>query len=252
MRKSLIIVFFVLNLTILLFIAYLLLSGKYRINSFQIYSEAGSPSLYPDIAWEDITSGKLLKFLENEDKKGKLLPISSLAEPISAPGRTNPELFNTTGLEFVDLSTNDFVANKYKNADKRPFRFVAFFKTNLGGTAYFVLVQKWLNPDGSTVFLPLIISEALAVNEDSTSAYYNDLIADDTVYFLSPILQIISLDRCKMALPDRKSYCDWYFENPKTSSDFSEIMNEWTKSGNIPAQAGMAPMAITASRLFKN
>lgn len=252
MRKSIIVIFFlVLILTVLLVIVYLLSGGKYKTSSYQIYSNASSPGFYPYIAWDGITSGKLLNYLKNEDRKGKLLSISPSAEPISIPGKTNPTLFDTNGLAFIQLSTSDFVSNKYKNVAARPFRFVAFFKTELGETTYFVLVEKWLNPDGSTAFLPLIIPTPLAAGGNTITTYYSDLISDDTGYFLSPILQIKSLDMCKTALPKSLSYCDWYFQNPEVTGALLGIMNEWIESSNIPEDMGRTPVVFTTSRLTK-
>lgn len=252
MRKSIVIVFFlVLILTVFLVAAYFLSSGKNKTTSYQISSDAKNTTLYPNIAWSDITSGKLLDFLKGEDVKGKLIQIPASAEPIFLRS-TSQDFYNTNGLAYVQLPSEDVVSNKYKNKDLQPFRFVAFFKTNLGGTSYFVLVEKWLNIDGSISFLPLIIPELLALKDGVISSYYSDLIAGTSVYFLSPIYQIKSHDQCKNILPKRESYCDWYFQDSKIGITLLSIMNEWTQTGNIPSSVGMTPMVVTAKRLVND
>jgi len=114
------------------------------------------------------------------------------------------------------------------------------------------LVEKWLNVDGSTSFLPLIIPELLALKDNTISSYYSDLIAGTSVYFLSPIYQIKSYDQCKNILPKRESYCDWYFQDSKIGNTLLGIINEWTRTGNIPSSVGMIPMVVTAKRLVND
>jgi len=252
MRKSIIIIFFsVLILTTFLVAVYFLSGRKNKTTAYQIYPDATNITLYPYMAWEDITSGKLLDFLKNEDSKGKLLQLPASAEPISLTS-TDQEFFNTKGISYVQLPTNDVLSNKYKNLDLLPFRFIAFFKTELGGTAYFVLVEKWLNADGSTAFLPLIIPESLALKDNTISSYYDALISNNSRYFLSPILQIKNQTECKSILLKRESYCDWYFQDPKIGNTLLGIMNEWTQTGNLPSSAGMMPLVVTATRLVND
>ena len=251
-RKSILIIFLlVLFITIFLVATYFLSGRKNKTTSYQIYHEATNILLYPYVAWDDITSGKLLDFLKNEDSKGKLLQIPASAESISLIS-TDQEFFNTKGFAYVQLSTDDVLSNKYKNPDLLPFRFVAFFKTNLGQTSYFVMIERWLNLDGSTAFLPLIIPESLVLKDNTISSYYSTLISNNSRYFLSPILQIKSKDECKSIFPKRESYCDWYFQDPKIGNALLDIMNEWTQTGNLPSSAGMMPLVVTATRLVND
>jgi len=112
MRKSIVIVFFlVLILTIFLVAAYFLSSGKNKTTSYQIYSDVKNTALYPYIARDDITSGKLLDFLKKEDAKGKLVQIPASAEPIFL-GSTSPEFFNTNGFAHVQPTSEDLASNK--------------------------------------------------------------------------------------------------------------------------------------------
>jgi hypothetical protein len=253
MRKSVVVLFFsVLILTIFLVVAYFLSTKKNTISSYQIFSVAKAPNNYPKIAWNDITSGKLLNYLEIQDRNGKLPLISSAAKPITMPAITTPEFFEANGLTILQVAADDVASNKYKNSETRPFRFVGFFKKELGGTAYLVLVQKWLNQDGSTVFLPLVVPESLAIINNSISSYYDELTTDNTVYFLGPILQIKNLTQCKFALPKRETYCDWYFQDQNISNTLLNMVTEWTKFGNILKEVGKTPMVFSVSRLFKN
>jgi hypothetical protein len=206
MRKVLlVIVFIVLTLTVFLVGAYLYSNRNNKSSSLQVYTVAQKPNSFPEIAWEDIVSGKLLSYLENQDAKGKLPTISPEAKPIETPSVSNQEYYQKNGIVSLQMTSNDVISNKYKDTKARPFRFVAFFKTNLNGIGYFVLVQKWLNPDCSIAFLPLIVPESLSATGNALSAYYQDLISDNTVYFLGPILKIKSLTQCNGILPKRET-----------------------------------------------
>jgi hypothetical protein len=56
-----------------------------KSSSLQVYTVAQKPSSFPEIAWEDIVSGKLLSYLDNQDAMGKLPTIPSEAKPIGTP-----------------------------------------------------------------------------------------------------------------------------------------------------------------------
>jgi hypothetical protein len=106
---------------------------------------------YPYVKWEELTSGNLIKSIKNKSDN-----IGAGAEPIQSYGKLNPTLEAQKGMNYVQLLGSEvLVTNKYKDISKRPFRTVAYFSTSKDNTGYLVLVQKWLNKDGTTLCVAL-------------------------------------------------------------------------------------------------
>ncbi len=248
MNKSVLVVFsLVLLITLGLVVIYLLSIQKSNLNPLSTITQESviNPELFPNISWEDITSGAMLNNLENEDKNGQLPQLPTSSMPVSQFTVTKPDLI---GITYLEISSDNYVANKYQSSKFRPFRFVTFYKTILEGEPYVVMVQKWLNLDGSTAYIPFVIPEKLALINGTTSSYFQVLTSADTDYFLSPILQIESLDVCKVTLAGREAYCKWYFTNLTLGNTLADILHSWVTTNIIPQDIGKIPLVFTGTK----
>lgn len=219
------------------------------LGGYQIQADGGKPQNYPFIGWSDVTSGKLQRFLEKENGQGKLPKLPNTVQPVSKFQESGKGYFQVRGIWYVGLADTDIQNGTYIDVVKRPYRFVAFYKTELNKTPYYLLIQEWKNNDGTISFLPLLEPVKIAMNGTEITDYYREVINPSTPYFLSPIMGHADHNSCFTLMGKTGTYCDWYFGDKSRTDKYWEMMNNWVSGGKVPAEIGKYPMIFTRSQI---
>ena len=227
------------------FLAFFLNSnGWFATKEFKIVSDGAFPNNYPEIKWSDITTGILARSLQKLDKQNKLPNLPDKIVPVTKFQKSSQSFFILGGISYIELTEDDLKSQIYAEKPKRPYQFVAFFKTSLDSSNYLLLIQKWVNQDKTISFIPVLVPQTLAINSDNTiTDYYADIL-DGSLYFYSPILKYKSQSECTITLQNDNAYCKWYFQNQKA---FEKIESLWTNK--IPKNIGSYPVQITRSQI---
>jgi hypothetical protein len=219
------------------------------LGNYQIQMDGSKPQNYPLVGWSDVTSGKLQKFLEKEEKFGKLATIPNTVLPVSKFQGSGNGYFQVASIAYIELSDDDVSSGKYVDAAKRPYRFVAFYKTVLNKEPYYLLIQEWRNSDGTVAFIPLLEPVKIATNEKGLTEYYQEVINPETRYYLSPIMGHAERDSCFTLMGKKGTYCDWYFGDKNREDKYWALMADWLKSGKVPSEIIKYPVIFTRSQI---
>ncbi len=216
--------------------------------NYPIYTNIEKINEYPEIGWNEITSGRLGRFLQKSGKAGMLPKMLEGVVPLAEVGITSDSYFADTKIRFVELANLDVKLGKYTNSNSRPYHFVAFYRTKIGTDKYLILVQEWKNKDRLMSYLPLLLYEEKAINTDGLTKYFREVVMPNDNYFLSPIMQYESKETCKSTVGKVKgvAYCDWYFAS-KRSGIFEGMMREWVDNGVVPQDMSKYPVLFTVS-----
>lgn len=193
-------------------------------SDYKIHKEFEKLDNYPYMRWGDITSGKLLKFLQRQDELGNVDDINSNVDPFDEFTFLNEYLYNERGINYPSPKTN----GEYTLDDSRehlPYKFVAAFKTGVGRKKYLILIQRVKNNDGNDVFIPLVTNkESLLINNEP-SDYYGYLLNPKLNNFPSPVLTVKDSNACIKVYPNFDAYCKWYSRNAKAQNVSKLILN---------------------------
>lgn len=157
--------------------------GLWWINSrgwipkkFPVATQVDSIEIIPEIAWEDVTSGRLANFLRIQESLGKLVVFPNQVRPIETYRMINPFFYENRGYGYIELFEVEIRNNKYINPDIRPYRYIAVYKTEISGKLHCLLIFEWLNSDKTVSFVPIVIPESKFVEDGKVSQYANELI----------------------------------------------------------------------------
>jgi hypothetical protein len=215
--------------------------------SYPIFNELSNVQNAPEIQWGDVTSGSLARFLHKSRKEGQLQPLTGEMIPVESIQTTGEGLYKQLGIRYIELSNADVRSLKYSEIAKRPYHFVAIYRTKIVDEAYLVLVQEWSNIDGSVEYVPLLLLMQKVIEGDGTTEYFEQTVIHNEQYFFSPIMQYQSEEVCKVALGKADRYCEWYFGSARRSAKYITMMETWTSSGIVPNDIGAYPAMYTRS-----
>lgn len=197
--------------------------------SYRVETSGKNPNLLDEVSFWEITSGRLLKYLQLMDKEGKLPEVPAGAGRLVLR-RTSANFLEETGFSLVDAASSVPAI--------KPYTFAGFFKTRIKKSVYILLVQKWLNPDGSTAFLPLLAP--LEGNVDGSGAPHPKYLAllERADVFLAPYIAFAREDSCTKNIGLAPDYCSWFNKHRKR---LESIVNRWLETGSLPFEAGKTP-----------
>lgn len=216
---------------------------------YQIQTDGSRPQNYPFIAWDDVVSGKLQQFLDKQNKAGKLLKLPDTVQPVGKFRGSGNGYFQARHILYPILDDADVQSGIYTDPAKRPYRFVAFFRTELNKEQYYLLIQEWRNSDGTASFLPLLEPVRIAMNGTAMTDYYRSVIDPSAMYFLSPILVHDTRDWCLTVMGEVGAYCNWYFADQGRVDKYQELMNNWVDGGRVPGEVSRYPAIFTRSQI---
>lgn len=204
------------------------------LSEFRIHDSFDDFDNYPYIRWGDITSGKLSRYLNNQNKKGWLSTFSENVKAFSNFTFLSDMLYNDRGINYPSPQTNGEYTS---SGDKTvlPYKFVAFFRTGLARKNYLVLIQRIKNIDGTEIFIPLITNREMLLTDSSPNRYYSYLSDPSLNNFPSPVMDIKDEILCKKTYPNFKEYCVWYSKNKNIqnkSRDITEVIKKYSTFSN--------------------
>lgn len=197
--------------------------------SYRVETSGKNLNRLDEVSFWEITSGRLLKYLELMDKERRLPGVPAGAGRLVLK-RTGANFLEETGFSLIDVASPVPAI--------RPYTFAGFFKTHIKKSAYILLVQKWLNPDGSTAFLLLLAP--LEGNIDESGALHPKYLAllEQADVFLAPYIAFAREDSCTKNIGLAPDYCSWFNKHRKR---LESIVNRWLDTGSLPFEAGKTP-----------
>ena len=210
--------------------------------NFPIVNRVENLDEIPKIEWTDATSGRLANFFETQDSWGKLPVFPSHVRPIETFRQINPFVYENRGYGYIELFELEIRNNTYQNPDVRPYKYVAVYKTEIGGKLHYLLIFEWLNNDKTVSFLPLVIPEDKFVQDGKVSKYVSELMTRETIFFLSPIGKIRDMPGCMSAFSASQEYCEWYMSR---ANEYYQLTDKWYAGQKVPVEVGKYPMLFT-------
>lgn len=189
------------------------------------------------LPWDDVSTGKLLDLLNNDQEMGKFPEISPDILPIEQYRFPNTFFVKNHNFGYIELFLAQVQSGVYQDLSIQPYKTVATYKTNIDGEDYYLIIQRWVNNDESISFVPIITSNLID---------YSDFIYNNSKYFPSPIVEIKDVKTCLTIHGAGKEYCNWYFNNIES---YNEIRNNWLTNGVIPSRITKFPVLIVKTPL---
>ncbi len=214
--------------------------------NFPIVSQVDNVEAIPEIAWEDVTSGRLANFLRLQESWGKLVVFPNQVRPIETYRMINPLFYENHGYGYIELFELEIQNNKYINPDIRPYRYIAAYKTVISNKLHYILIFEWLNSDKTVSFVPVVIPENKFVEGGKVSQYANELIKRETIIFVSPIVKIRDMAGCMSVFTSSQEYCEWYMSK---ASEYYELVDKWYAGQKVPSEVGRYPMLVTKTHV---
>lgn len=147
------------------------------------------------------------------------------------------------GYGYIQLFNQQVESGLFRNPEVRPYRFIGFFKTSINGELYYILVEEWLNKNGTIVYLPFIL-KANVFNNGTDKV---DKVKQYLDSFPSPLFIINNIESCNKILGSGMEYCTWYLKN---TSKYIEIYNYILNYKNIPIEISKYPILLVPSGLY--
>ena len=214
--------------------------------------DISNPETFRAEEWEYLISPEYLANLEQREKAGEL-PSTPENPSYIKPEFVNikyddpaSKMLNKYGVDTIFTLSNEIA---YTNQNKRPFVIVDAAKTEVHSIKIILLVNKWVNSDGSHAFTGHFIFDYR-----DTVAWLGD-IADPTRYLTGSYFVKNSQrgDGCK-ALIDQVSesthiesadFCSYYYSHPDIFLPV-EIYTKWRETGILNTN-GSLPISVASS-----
>lgn len=146
-------------LLVLLFVGIFGWLYTYYYTDYPVFVDSGAAANYPMVSWNAIVDGRVARSLERQAAQGKLKGFEDAVVPILKFSSLNPENFDDTGVDLVEIESSIVRSPLYGDVAKRPFVTVAYYQTMIGVEKYYLIYQRWRSVDGSESYVPLILPE---------------------------------------------------------------------------------------------
>lgn len=211
----------------------------------------------PYVSAEDAVSDKFDRFIMDSYQKGLIGDFPEHAEPF-APASLEKEMGFYDPATYIGpmwlLPSELKHTGRYTDLSIRPdFIAKAFFKTEINGKDYVLLVQIWKNPDASIAFIKYVHSPEtfkLILPGDPTFDYlaFLGVNAPNPVVLTVPWLYSVGKrpDFAKVRIFDENYYDNYWLPN---FPEIEALRQQVNKNGNIPPEISRFLMYLGVNRI---
>ena len=237
-------IFFVATITF----AYLFLFTDRIPKKFAVYNDYANLSSYPVVLWGDVTNGSLAKYLMRLYEEGRITGFGDNVLPMTVYRQVNPLIYEKRGYGYMELFESQVKEGRYYYGWSRPYRFVAFYKTKIGGADYYLLMQLWQNADKTVRVVPYVVSAEKYAVGGQVNPVYQAMMGGEAGRYPAPVVVIRDKAACEEVYGTGTEYFRWYMRNkPRYDTAWGRIVrlgppvitvNAWGTEEEMVAEVG--------------
>lgn len=223
-------------LGVLLIIASGFVGYRYYYQDYPIFADVTKPAEFPQVTWEAIVRGRVVRSIKRQAS-----PLPESVVPISAYIVSGDGFFEEVGVKFVSPANEVIDKGVYVDPSRRPYRWVAGYKTNIREEIYYVLYSQWQNIDGTTSYIPYIFPDNGVFWLGTIDKKYLDIVASDSQYYLAPVMKFVRKEICIASMGKLVGYCEWIASESKLAK-YEQMLIEWGEGEIIPERIERFPV----------